>query len=190
MKSISQILLLLNPITFKNYSFRQQQWLVNTFKIVSEFLTHQPDKAPLLKKSSNYSSQPLGQASQNNSSRNEISPTWLGKELPKGTSTKGKEEDNVYRSLLSNSNQPIAGSSLWLKTSFSLHIVMLSLPSKPLSLWLSTHPTFSSATDSACDFERHLGPFVITIFAWEYLLRVTLSKALTYYSVLGFHLFK
>ena len=77
MKSISEILLLLNPITFKNYSFRQQMTLVTTFKILSEFWAHQLDKIPLLENSSNYSSQLLGWASQNNSYRygNEISPT-------------------------------------------------------------------------------------------------------------------
>lgn len=77
MKSISEILMLLNPITFKNYSFTQQMTLVTTFKILSEFWAHQLDKMPLLENSSNYSSQLLAWANQNNSYRyeNEISPT-------------------------------------------------------------------------------------------------------------------
>lgn len=86
---------------------------------------------------------------------------WLSKELPKGTSVEGKE-DNVHSSLPFNSNQPIAGSSLWLKISLSLQIVLLSLPSKPPSLILSNHPIFPLVTDCVCDFERYLDPFMMT----------------------------
>lgn len=51
------------------------------------------------------------------------------KDFPKELPLKEKKEDNVHCSL-SNSNQPIAGSTLWLKISFSLHIVSLSLPTQ------------------------------------------------------------
>lgn len=55
-------------------------------------------------------------------------------------------------------------------SSLSLQTVLLSLGSKPPFLILPNHPTFPSVTHYLCDFERHLAPFVLTRFAWEYLL--------------------
>lgn len=92
------------------------------------------------------------------------------KSFPKELQLKEKKEDNVHSSLPFNSNQPIAGSSLWFKISLSLQIVLLPLPSKPPSLVLYDNPVFPSVTYYVCDFESHLDPFMITIFAWEYLL--------------------
>lgn len=168
-----------------------------TFKILSEFWAHQLDTIPLLENSSNYSSQLLEWASQNNSfsHRNEISPTHPGsaKSFPKELELKEEKEDKAQSSLPSNSNQPTAGSSLWLKSSLSLQIVLLSLGSKLPFFIFSNHPMFPSVTHYLCDFERHLDPFVLTRFAWEYLLWRSEWLSLRHqptYSVLRFHLFK
>ena len=55
------------------------------------------------------------------------------KSFPKELQLKEENEDNVHSSLPSNSNQPIAGSSLWLKSSLSANC-------SPFSLLLVSFP--------------------------------------------------